>query len=407
MPLAYYPLCDIRSQNFLGNQYYPQDRRESFVDSVVLHTTEGTGWPSYGGGASSPTMTFNPLTLDARQHIPFNMPARALRDLSGGSRTNWGGVVQIEIIGTSGWASTENPSRPYTIDDKWKSANMSEDAKRWLGAFAKWLNNECGVPLNSPVPFLNWNQNGRRFTTSEWDSFSGWTGHARVPENDHSDPGPIDIYSILAYAAGIPGTGGGSSAMTPIKYWDGSSFPGAGAFQIGKSHPATTLLGERLVAHGWTGYSYGPSPVFSETDRTGVAWFQRNQGWTGSDADGVPGPVTWQRLMAAPGGSTPPAPVTATRQLLSVKQLRDCYEAHPNGPSSWTHPMVGPVQEMLHTVGYLTAIHTYGHYGTSVVQAVRMYQRSLGHAADGWLGPIELSTLIDQSGRGGDFTAAE
>ena len=95
------------------------------------------------------------------------------------------------------------------------------------------------------------------------------------------------------------------------------------------------------------------------------------------------------------------------QKLLSVKQLRDCYEAHPNGPSSWTHPMVGPVQEMLHTVGYLTAIHTYGHYGTSVVQAVRMYQRSLGHAADGWLGPIELSTLIDQSGRGGDFTAAE
>lgn len=55
----------------------------------------------------------------------------------------------------------------------------------------------------------------------------------------------------------------------------------------------------------------------------------------------------------------------------------------------------------------LVVVHTYGHYGTSVVQAVRMYQRSLGHAADGWLGPIELRTLIDQSGRGSDFAAAE
>ena len=407
MPSLYYPKADRTSQWYGGNSYYPSSRVDNRVDSVVLHTTEGRGWADYKGGGNSPHFTFIPWTLEWRQHIPVNVPAMALRDLSGGTRTNWGGVIQIEIAGTSGWASTENPSRQYTIADSMKSANMSEDAKRALGEFAAWANREWSVPFVAPLPFLNWNQSGRRFSVAEWDNFSGWTGHARVPENDHSDPGPIDIDAIFAYAQGLPGSGGGTSVPTPPDSWDGSSFPGEGAFQIGKSHPATTLLGERLVAHGWTGYSYGPSPVFTETDRTGVAWFQHNQGWTGSNADGFPGPETWGRLMAAPGGSTPPAPEPSSKHPLSVQQLKDCFVAHPKGPSSWTHPMVGPVQEMLRAVGALDVIHTYGHYGTSVVQAVRVYQRSLGHAADGWLGPIELRTLIDQSGRSSEFAATE
>ncbi|SMO55199.1 peptidoglycan-binding protein [Melghirimyces algeriensis] len=80
--------------------------------------------------------------------------------------------------------------------------------------------------------------------------------------------------------------------------WDGKSFPGRDAFKTGKSHPAVTVLGKRLVAHGFgKHYKVGPGPTFSEADRKNVQDFQKAQGWSGSDADGYPGPVTWERLM--------------------------------------------------------------------------------------------------------------
>src|SRR5690606_4969268 len=87
--------------------------------------------------------------------------------------------------------------------------------------------------------------------------------------------------------------------------WDGKSFPGASAFKLGQSHPAVTVLGQRLVAHGYGRfYSVGPGPTFGQADLKATKAFQKAQGWTGSDADGYPGPETWKRLMAGPGGKS-------------------------------------------------------------------------------------------------------
>lgn len=73
-------------------------------------------------------------------------------------------------------------------------------------------------------------------------------------------------------------------------------FPGAAFFQIGKVHPLFTAVGKRLVAEGFKGYQVGPSPEWGPADERGIKWFQEKQGWTGSDADGKPGPETWRRL---------------------------------------------------------------------------------------------------------------
>src|SRR5690606_41575756 len=59
----------------------------------------------------------------------------------------------------------------------------------------------------------------------------------------------VEVWRCIAeVVAGVPA--GGSAGGGSGKGWDGKSFPGASAFVIGQSHPAVTVLGERLVAHG-------------------------------------------------------------------------------------------------------------------------------------------------------------
>ena len=103
--------------------------------------------------------------------------------------------------------------------------------------------------------------------------------------------------------------------------WDGKSFPGAERFYIGAKGAWVTRLGQMLVKAGFKGYSVGPGPEFSSVDRDGVAWFQRKQGWSGSDADGYPGSETWARLTALYDEKptpTPPKPPTPTEGTYTV-----------------------------------------------------------------------------------------
>lgn len=76
-------------------------------------------------------------------------------------------------------------------------------------------------------------------------------------------------------------------------------YPGAKYFYIGRRSALVTELGKALVKAGYKGYKKGPGPVFTVVDRRGVEWFQKKQGWSGTDADGYPGPETWKRLKVA------------------------------------------------------------------------------------------------------------
>ncbi|MCG8971865.1 peptidoglycan-binding protein [Streptomyces sp. CL12-4] len=76
-------------------------------------------------------------------------------------------------------------------------------------------------------------------------------------------------------------------------------FPGKDKFGPGKSNAYITQLGEQLVRKGYgKHYTQGPGPTWSDADRKNVEAFQRAQGWTGKDADGLPGPGTWSRLFS-------------------------------------------------------------------------------------------------------------
>lgn len=73
-------------------------------------------------------------------------------------------------------------------------------------------------------------------------------------------------------------------------------FPGAAFFKTGRNHPLITAMGKRLVSEGYKGYKVGPGPKWSDADKKAYAWFQRKLGYSGSDADGVPGATSWAKL---------------------------------------------------------------------------------------------------------------
>ena len=76
-------------------------------------------------------------------------------------------------------------------------------------------------------------------------------------------------------------------------------FPGRNYFKPGANNKYVTQLGQQLVKKGYgKHYSVGPGPRWGEADRRNVQAFQRAQKWSGSDADGYPGPETWKRLFS-------------------------------------------------------------------------------------------------------------
>ncbi|MFK0150399.1 peptidoglycan-binding protein [Streptomyces griseus] len=81
-------------------------------------------------------------------------------------------------------------------------------------------------------------------------------------------------------------------------------FPGRSSFTLGRSSAHTTALDKQLIRLGYTrshdGNGYQAGPKFTKHTRDNVRSFQRDQGWTGADADGYPGPETWRRLFLAP-----------------------------------------------------------------------------------------------------------
>ncbi|MFB7052250.1 peptidoglycan-binding protein [Streptomyces vinaceus] len=101
-------------------------------------------------------------------------------------------------------------------------------------------------------------------------------------------------------------------------------FPGATQFGPGANNEHVAQLGRMLIERGGRRfYPKGASTAWSDADRLATQAFQSAQGWTGADADGIPGTHTWQLLVehkgkdirptvdGAPGSPPRPNPGTA------------------------------------------------------------------------------------------------
>ncbi|MFF9901206.1 peptidoglycan-binding protein [Streptomyces longispororuber] len=308
MTTTLYP-GSIRGLHWYGDQYEGSLMRPNVV---VLHTTEGPSIVSYRNGADAPNLTAGPDFKNKRfkiyQHFALNRSARALVNAGGGVETNTLNVVQIELIGTC------DPKHRHT----WGSLKAGRDYLFWpdapdwaytaLAELLAWLHKNLGIPLKGPKQWpaypASYGRTSARMTFSEWNAFKGVCGHLHVPENHHGDPGSIPFTRIIAKAKEIADKGGSKppsdgSGDTGTKPKPRPPFPGRDQFGPGKSNSHITTLGKQLVKKGYgRHYTTGPGPKWSEADRKNVEAFQRAQGWSGSDADGLPGPTTWKLLFS-------------------------------------------------------------------------------------------------------------
>ncbi|MFJ1827367.1 peptidoglycan-binding protein [Streptomyces sp. NPDC088178] len=247
---------------------------------ATWHTTESPAGGSYFTSiaayliraSAEPQVIYDPVTDKLGQFGPLTSSGRALKN-DGNRRTNREGRVniQVEVLGRAAY--------PWTKDfDPEKRPNFGKllAAMRAHGIPDAW---PAGKPPATSAAAV---KAGRDRST--WQTKGGHYAHAQVPGNDHWDPGAIDT-SI------VPGKPTSTPPPQPLE-----PFPGAGFFHGGRHSPIITAMGRRLVAEGCGKYATGPGPNWTNSDKASYAAYQRKLGYSGSAADGIPGPASWEKL---------------------------------------------------------------------------------------------------------------
>ncbi|MEV0558690.1 peptidoglycan-binding domain-containing protein [Streptomyces sp. NPDC050597] len=263
----------------------------SIPGRVVWHTTEsGAGDDAFRSVtahlisvSAEPHLLYDPTTDRLGQFGPLNASARALRN-DGSTRTNRVGKVciQIEVLGRAG--------KPFTAT--WKPG---PNYRAMMAAIRSWK-----IPDTFPAGRLA--TSGADATNRPrtiWMSKGGHYGHANIPGNDHWDPGNIDKSALFEAApVGKPAPGGTtpSKPVVDLSNVIAAARRDPGLPQGGKTHKADVLVVEKaLVAEGllpaqWADGSFGSRTVEA------YASLQRRYGFSGADANGIPGQTTLKRL---------------------------------------------------------------------------------------------------------------
>lgn len=225
---------------------------------------------SGSGREVAPHLLWNPFDGRVAQFLPANSRSKSLADKAGGTRTNRAGSVVIQIEGLF---------FPYCrVDGKVYARLADTPCEGWEDVHA-WVKS-WGVPDDWP--------NGRpencTRNATNWATKPGWYPHAAVPENDHQDPLSWPAFPITP----------AKPPTTKPKY---EPFPGTNFFRAGHRSPIIAAMHKRLVAEGCNRYQSNTNlDVWGTGDERSYAAWQRKLGYSGRDADGVPGPTSWSKL---------------------------------------------------------------------------------------------------------------
>lgn len=335
MASLYFPGSDSVTQNFSSR--YPGALMKT--NTLLWHDTEGVSWPGYNGGATAPNSTvflsIKERRMYMRSHFAWNRSARALENRPGGVETNTLNVFQVEIIGTCDpryrktWGTMTAGVDYFYIPDlpQWAIDELAK-IPAWLHQVSPAFPIVDGAPRGwLPYPASYGNDNGQRMTTAEWNAGRGMIGHQHARENDHGDPGDLDVPAIVTSATGTVVPPAPPVVVPPVVI----DAKDPKNYFVGAKGDYITDYGKRIVL--WSAalglpapYKIGPGPSFTTTDQAATQRIQVALGYDvvngkrdpkqllpGGSADGLPGPVTLKTLF-----STPPAkPKTVTVTTVS------------------------------------------------------------------------------------------
>ena len=174
---------------------------ETTSPKACLHTTEGSGYPSYAGWTHDPHLTVMPIPgkgIEFKQHVDFGHASFALKHTQA-QATNTDYVIQIECIGTSD-INLHNQHGWYY----WPEADDAVLEDFYNKIVVPLSDPNCmGIPIKSTVTWRNFSTNRGsgnevRLSNSQYDTYSGWLAHQHVPQNDHTDT-DFRIHKLLSF----------------------------------------------------------------------------------------------------------------------------------------------------------------------------------------------------------------
>ncbi|MFE4057392.1 peptidoglycan-binding protein [Streptomyces sp. NPDC059096] len=288
-----------------------------------------------------------------------------------------------QAAGNSAWLSVENEGKG---GDTLTDAQLDRNAE-----VLAWAHTTYGVPLQ-----LATSTSGRGLAYHALGG-SAWGGHTSCPGSRIVAQLPEIIARAKKLTAG--GNSGTAPSTGPARYRvtiNGLSY-GHGA-----SGAHVTKVGKALVSHGCgKHYAQGPGPSWSDADTLNYADYQRTLGYSGADADGVPGETSLRKLL----GTLPTAPKPAAKSV-SVSKLVAAAKSDPaksGTPVSYAGTRI--VEEALAAEGLLARKYVDGHFGSQTKAAYAAWQRRCGYLgldADGIPGRASLDILARRHG----FTVA-
>lgn len=284
---------------------------------IVMAAAAGT---AIGGGAGAVAAAPNAATVSTLGHALLTAPAAApLR------------LTRDQILDRAQrWVDA---AVPYSMYAYWTDGYRQDcsgfismawglDTSAWTGSLPDYATRIARDDL-MPGDILVFHNQADPEKGSHAIIFGGWadSGHDRYTALEQTQPHtrvqttPMaywtnsDKYLAYRYKYLVSGTGSSGSGST-----GSNGYPGAAAFGPGADNANVTRLGTMLTARGARAYyTVGPGPLWSEADRNATSAFQRAQGWSGGDADGLPGPTTWGYLVQGTGrdiSGTPAKPPT-------------------------------------------------------------------------------------------------
>lgn len=137
-----------------------------------------------------PHIMWDPFTGKIEQYYPANVGSRALAAWNQDGKVN----IQIEVFFS-----------PGTVYNGKKYATVADTPCKGLDVLMDWINSH-GVPKTWPLGGPKWAwpavNSGNKRTVSVWNAKGGHYGHCHVPDNKHTDPGPMpDLFNFKASTA--------------------------------------------------------------------------------------------------------------------------------------------------------------------------------------------------------------